>query len=413
MIRLIYRVLVWLALPAALVRLVWRAQRQPEYLRNLSERFGHSLATAGGRPIWIHAVSVGETRAAEPLIRAIQARNPGIPILLTCTTPTGRASGEQLFGRTVKQAYLPYDLPHVIRRFLRAHQPRLCVLMETELWPELILGCHKQAIPLYIVNARLSERSARRYAYASSFTSQVFNATKAIATQSQGDTERFLALGAQQVVTCGNLKFDRSAQPSDFLLAEEFRRRIGARPVLLVASTRQGEEALFLQAWQGVSRRDVLLVLVPRHPQRFGEVAKLIEQHGLHHQRRSLDEPVNPATHVWLGDSMGEMFAYFAACDVAVIGGGFLELGGQNLLEACAVGKPVIVGPHMFNFEDATRSALKAQAAMQVHSASEAIDLGLALLKEPGRLHTMGKAGRALMQAHEGATRRILETLGL
>ncbi len=413
MIRLLYRLLVCVALPGALLRVVWRARRQPEYLKNLPERFGRWTLKAGGHPIWIHAVSVGETRAAEPLIRSIQAKHPDIPILLTCTTPTGRATGEQLFGHTIRQAYLPYDLPHAVRRFLRTHQPRLGVLMETELWPELILGCQVQAIPLYIVNARLSERSARRYAYASSFTSQVLNAATAIATQSRADTERFLALGAQHVVTCGNLKFDRSAQPSDFLLAEQLRRRIGPRPVLLVASTRQGEEALFLEAWRDVSRGDVLLALVPRHPQRFDEVAKLIEHHGLSHQRRSRDGPVSASTQVWLGDSMGEMFAYYAACDMAVIGGGFLELGGQNLLEACAVGKPAIVGPHMFNFEEATRSALAAQAAVRVHSASEALNTGLALLKEPDRLRTMGEAGRALMQAHQGATQRILKVLGV
>lgn len=396
-----------------MLRLGWRARRQPEYLRNLSERFGRSRAAGGGRPIWIHAVSVGETRAAEPLIRAIQARHPGVPILLTCTTPTGRISGEQLFGDGVQQAYLPYDLPHAVHRFLRTHQPRLCILMETELWPELILGCRKQGVPVYIANARLSERSARRYGYVSSFTAQVLRATTTIATQAEADSARFQNLGAARVVTCGNLKFDRGAQPGDYLLAEKLRKYLGRRPVLLVASTRQGEEGFFLDAWRDAARRDVLMVLVPRHPQRFDEVAKLIEQRELRYQRRSHDEEVDAATEVWLGDSMGEMFAYYAASDVAVIGGGFLELGGQNLLEACAVGKPAIVGPHMFNFADATRAALEARAVMQVDTAGEAMDAALALLEEPARLRSMGEAGQALMKTHAGATQRVLEALGL
>ncbi|MFN0316013.1 MAG: 3-deoxy-D-manno-octulosonic acid transferase, partial [Burkholderiales bacterium] len=298
MTRLLYRALVWLALPGVMLRLAWRARRQPEYLKNLSERFGYSRAGGGGRPIWIHAVSVGETRAAEPLIRAIEVRHPNVPILLTCTTPTGRATGEQLYGTRVTQAYLPYDLPHAVRRFLRTHQPKLGILLETELWPELILGCQEQAIPLSIVNARLSRRSARRYGHVSSFTAQVLNATTVIAAQSQADMQRFQALGAARVVTCGNLKFDRSAQPGDYVLASKLRRYAGDRPIVLVASTRQGEENLFLEAWRDTLRRDVLMVLVPRHPQRFDEVEKLIENHGLRLQRRSHNETVHAQTQV-------------------------------------------------------------------------------------------------------------------
>ncbi len=411
--RTLYRVLFWLALPFALFRVIWRALRQPDYLKNLPERFGFAPAAYEENPIWIHAVSVGETRAAEPLIRALRAKHPNLPVLLTCTTPTGRTTGEQLFGSDVRQLYLPYDLTPAVRRFLRIHRPKMGILMETELWPELILACKAQSIPVYLINARLSERSARRYGLARSLFSTVLDAITSIGAQSESDATRLQNLGAARVSVCGNLKFDRSAAPSDFALAEAFRQRIGSRRVLLVASTRSGEEALVLDAWKQAPHDDVLLVLVPRHPQRFHEVANLIEKRALSFQRRSSNAPVHASTEVWLGDSMGEMFAFYLACDVAAIGGSFLEFGGQNLLEACAVGKPAIVGPHMFNFAEATQLALTAGAALQVTSANEAITVALELLHHPHCLQTLGEAGRTLMHAHQGATQRVLDVLGL
>lgn len=411
--RNLYRLVFWLALPFALLRLLWRARRQPAYLQHWRERFGFSDNAGITGAIWIHAVSVGETRAAEPLIRAMRTRHPELPILLTCMTPTGRETAAQLFGPEIRQCYLPYDLVPALRRFLRTHRPRMAILMETEWWPELMYACRQDRVPLFIVNARLSERSARRYAHVRSLMGDALRTAQGIAAQSADDAARLRALGAERVHVTGNLKFDRSAQPGDVQLAEIFRHRFAGRAVVLAASTRPGEEQMLLRAWTGAERGTALLIIVPRHPQRFDEVAELIRQAGLTCQRRSDEAAVASGTQAWLGDSMGEMFAYFAACDVALIGGSFLEFGGQNLLEACAVGKPVLFGPHMYNFSEASRLALQAGAARQVEDAEAAIIEALQLLRSAGARDAMGTAGRALMKTHQGATLRVLELMGL
>jgi 3-deoxy-D-manno-octulosonic-acid transferase len=242
LIRALYRVLVWLALPFAILRLLWRARLQPAYLKNLSERFGFSHGAGVERPIWIHAVSVGETRAAEPLIRAIRKRHPAVSILLTCTTPTGRTTGEQIFRGEVRQAYLPFDLPISVRRFLKQYRPKLGVLMETELWPHLIEACHDLRVPLYLVNARLSERSARRYQRLGSFASHVLRKIDTVAAQADADAQRFVSLGATNVKVCGNLKFDRGPSLSDLDLAKQFRDLVGERSVIVAATTGGLEE---------------------------------------------------------------------------------------------------------------------------------------------------------------------------
>lgn len=413
MIRILYRISCVVALPFALLRLVWRARAQPAYLKHLGERFGSGKNQSNDRPIWIHAVSVGETRAAEPLVRAIRDRHPGVPILLTCTTPTGRATAAQLFGSQVRQAYIPYDLPFAVRRFLARNHPRIALLMETELWPEMIFDCRQRQIPVHVVNARLSARSAQRYGRVTTFIAQVLECVHSVAAQSDADAQRFRQLGAANVQVCGNLKFDRGATSTDLALGESFRRQFNGRRAILAASTRAGEEELLLQAWAQLQRTDLLLVLVPRHPQRFEEVAQQVTQQGLTLQRRSANAPLDAAAAVWLGDSMGEMYAYHAACDASVIGGSFLELGGQNLLEACAVGRPVIVGPHMFNFAEATRLALNAGAALQVSNAALALSAATALVDDEPRARLMGEKGLALMAQHQGATRRVLELLNL
>jgi len=410
--RLLYRLLLWLALPLILMRLVWRGRRQPAYLRHWAERFGFVEKGSPGS-LWIHAVSVGETRAAEPLTRALRQQYPGVPVLLTCMTPTGRDTAMQLFGDAVTVNYLPYDLAPALTRFLRVHQPRLCVLMETELWPELIHQCRLHSVPVYVVNARLSERSAKRYGFAPRFIASVVAEIATIAAQSEADAGRFRALGATRVEVTGNLKFDRGPSEQDLNRGAAFRQRMGGRSTVLAASTRQGEEAPLLRAWRDSADYDAVLVVVPRHPQRFDEVAELIQQAGLSFQRRSDERPLQPGTQVWLGDSMGEMFSYFAAADVALIGGSFEPLGGQNLLEACAVGTPVVVGPHMFNFTEATQLAVQAGAALQAQSARDAMQMAIELLRDGPRCQAMGAAGRALLATHQGATQRTLRLLGV
>lgn len=411
MARLLYTLLLHLLLPFIPLRLLWRARRQREYLRHAGERFGF-YAIAVERPvIWLHAVSVGETRAAAPLIEALLARHPDHALLLTHMTPTGRATGEALFGGRVLRAYLPYDYPFAVRRFLRHFRPRIALFMETELWPNVILGCRAAGVPAWLINARLSEKSAARYRRFAGLSHAVFGTLAGVLAQTDADAVRIRELGAKHVAVSGNLKFD-VAPPADALATgAELRTRFGPRPVLLAASTREGEEALLLQALPGCDVPGLLLVIVPRHPQRFEEVAALVKNHGLKYQRRSAQETVSPDTRIVLGDTMGEMFAYYAACDLAYVGGSLLPLGGQNLIEACAIGVPVLVGPHTYNFAQATEDAIAAGAARRAIDARELMRTAATLLGDAAARERMSAAARDFAAAHRGATERTLRAL--
>jgi 3-deoxy-D-manno-octulosonic-acid transferase len=394
-----------------LLRLAWRARRQPGYLHHIPERFGFYSSPVAAPVIWLHAVSVGETRAAEPLVKALRERWPNHRLLLTHMTPTGRVTGDQVFGDTVSRCYLPYDLPWAVARFLSHVRPQLGLLLETELWPNLIHACQTRSIPLYLVNARLSERSASGYARFARLTRTTLQALAGVAAQTSADAQRLTALGASQVTVCGNLKFDRSPRPEDLELGERFRRWFGERPVLVAASTREGEEERVLAAVKLAAQTQLLTVIVPRHPQRFDAVARMIAARSLTYQRRSEGQPVASTTAVFLGDSMGELYAYYAACDLAFVGGSLLPLGGQNLLEACAVGKPVVVGPYTFNFEEATQLAIDAGAAVQVGNEEELGRAVVELLNDVERRSRMGQAGLAFMRQHQGAAQRIVAML--
>jgi len=411
--RLVYSSLLYSLMPLALVRLWWRGRRQPGYRQHIAERFGYYTVRAQRPLVWLHSVSVGETRAAEPLITALRRRWPDHDILLTHMTPTGRQTGEQVFGATVLRCYLPYDLPGAVSRFLAHFQPQLGILLETEIWPNLIHACRERSIPLFLVNARMSERSARGYARFAAFTAQTLAEIAGIAAQTLADAERLHALGASQVTVSGNLKFDRSPRAEERKLGTQFRKRFGERKVFLAASTREGEEEQVLDVLQTSSGGDMLMVIVPRHPQRFDAVARLLEQHGIAYQRRSDEQSLQPLTRFWLGDSLGEMYAYFAACDVAFVGGSLVALGGQNLLEACALGKPVLIGPHTFNFTEATQLALDAGAALRVQNPEDLARTVNTLLHDPGRREAMGQAGLELMRQHQGAAERIAALLYL
>ena len=405
---MLYNLLLLLLLPFIPLRLLWRARKQPEYLQHLGERFGF-YAIRSERPlIWIHAVSVGETRAAAPLIDALLARHPDHAILLTHMTPTGRATGESLYGERVLRAYLPYDYPFCVRRFLRHFRPRLALFMETELWPNLVTACRKQDVPTWLVNARLSEKSARRYQRFPTLSRQIFAALSGVLAQTDADARRLSALGATTAIVTGNLKFE-VVPPAE--LPVNLRKRFGARPVLLAASTREGEESLLLEQLKTCSVPNLLLVIVPRHPQRFKEVAELIEKRGPQYQRRSSEGDIAADTEVVLGVSMGEMFAYYAAADLAFIGGSLLPLGGQNLIEACAMGVPVLIGPHTFNFAQATEDAIAAGAAKRVSNAEELMLEAGKLLTTPELHQAMGQAALRFAAAHRGATERTLQEL--
>jgi 3-deoxy-D-manno-octulosonic-acid transferase len=403
-----YRLLLWLAFPFLLVRLWWRGRQEPRYRENPGERFGFYRTEPRKPVIWLHAVSLGETRAAEPLLRALQRRHPDCELLITQMTATGREAAQQLFGDSAQVAWLPYDYPSAVRRFLRRFRPRLGILMETEIWFHLVAECERFRVPLVLANARMSARSARGYAMVGPLVRGALESLSAVAAQTAGDADRLRSLGAREVEVTGNLKFDVEPGAGSESLAAQFRQRFGNRAAFLAASTREGEEELLLDALQCDPLGDAVVVIVPRHPQRFDSVAQLLNARGLKYARRSASGPLAADCGIVLGDSMGEMAAYYRACDVAFVGGSLLAYGGQNLIEACAAGVPVLVGPYTHNFAQAAESAIAAGAALRVDRAEEAVRQARSLLGDPNLRERMGKAGIAFCAAHRGATERTL-----
>lgn len=412
MTRLIYSLAWWLALPLVIGRLWLRGRKEPGYRQHLAERLGFYRLSARN-VIWVHAVSVGETRAAEPLIDALLRDYPDATILLTHMTPTGRATGQALFGKhapRVVQAYLPYDTGWMVGRFLCHFAPRICILMETEVWPNVMAQCVRHRVPVALVNARLSARSLAKAQKLSALMTEAAQAMSCVAAQTEADAARLLQLGTPNVHVTGSIKFDVTPPAEVLAKGSALRAQIGARPVLLCASTREGEEELILDALPSSGMEDVLLLLVPRHPQRFNEVAQMVEKRGLKMQRRSTlgDAAILSDVRVLLGDSMGEMFAYYAACDLAFIGGSLLPLGGQNLIEACAVGKPVLIGQHTFNFSAISEDAIAARAALRIDDAAAMIAQANRLLHADTEREVMGSKALAFAQQHRGATARTM-----
>jgi 3-deoxy-D-manno-octulosonic-acid transferase len=409
--RLIYT-LAWLGLlPVAFLYLLWRARRQPEYRRHWAERLG-MIDLPDHRPlIWLHAVSVGETQAAKPLVQALLERYPDHALLITHATPTGRATAAEIFGDRVMQAYLPYDLPWLVGAFLDRARPRVGIFMETEIWPNLFAACRARQLPIFLVNARLSERSAQGYRKLAPLTRATLACLTGVAAQTGADADRLASLGADKVVVTGNMKFDVQPPPDALDRARLLREFFPNRFVVLAASTRDGEEPLILAAFSKLAVPGLLLLIVPRHPQRFDAVAELLRRRGIDFLRRSDRRPVPPETQVLLGDSMGEMAAYYAACDVAFIGGSLLPLGGQNLIEAAAAGRPILIGPHTWNFREVSEQAIAAGAALRVQSAEELAVQVRSLFDRPEMRVGMGEAGRAFAEKHRGATARVMAML--
>jgi 3-deoxy-D-manno-octulosonic-acid transferase len=408
--RRLYSWVLWLLLPYIAWHLWARSRKQPEYLRHVGERFGRYQLQVRRPVIWLHTVSVGETRAAASLVERLLQAYPDHQLLLTHTTPTGRAESERLYGEKVWRVYLPYDYPFAVRRFLQSFRPALGVLLETEIWPNLIAACQEQQAPLLLLNARMSEKSARRYGRYPALTKQALQGLATIAAQTEADAERLRRLGAQQVAVMGNLKFDIEPPAEMLQLGQAFRQRFGVpRKVFLAASTRDGEEALLLDVLGKLEIPGGLLtVIVPRHPQRFADVAAMLEGRGLAYVRRSGEGQVPTDVSFVLGDSMGEMYAYYAACDVAFIGGSLLPFGGQNLIEACAVGRPVLVGSHTYNFAEAAQAAVEAGAAMRVQDAAELGAWLELLFGHPEQIADMGKAGKDFVARNCGAVSRAM-----
>ena len=397
------------------LKLFWRGLKQPEYRQHVGERYGFYTQPVHAPVIWVHCVSVGETRATQPLILALLAHYPSHQILITHGTPTGRDTSSQLFKQEIAsgrvlQAYLPIDTPGAAKRFLTHFNPALGLLMETEMWFHLIHQATRLQIPMALLSARLSAKSAAGYAKLGSLTRTGLQQLSLVAAQTAADAERLQALGAQHPVICGNLKFDVTPPADSAAKGAELRQLLGKdRTVFMAASTREGEESLILDAVQGT---DVLTLLVPRHPQRFAEVESLLKARGLRYVLRTeLVQPLNKDVQVVLGNSMGEMYTYYAASDFAVMGGSLQPLGGQNLIEAAAMGVPTILGPNMFNFAQVTQAAVMADAAVQLGDVAELHGMIAALTADRSKVRTMAQAAKGFTLQHRGTTERLMAAI--
>lgn len=406
--RRLYTSLLYLAVPLILARLYWRGRKAPDYRRRWNERFGFFSTLPKSGCIWIHAVSLGETRAALPLIRALQARYPQISLLITTTTPTGSRQVTEALGNTVYHVYAPYDLPGAVARFLKQSRPRLAVIMETELWPNLFRRCRAAGIPLIVANARLSERSLRGYHKLGRLTAWTLEQVTMIAAQTETDARRFRSLGAtpERVRVIGNIKYDLNLPEGLVERGRELRQTWGAeRPVLIAASTHNGEDEQILEAFARLRRTlpTLLLLLVPRHPERFPTVAGLCRRSGWQVATRSERRSSAADVDIFLGDTMGELLLFYGCADVAFVGGSLAPTGGHNVLEPALLGLPVLFGPHMFNFAEISQRLLEAEAAFRVENAQELADRAEHLFTAPALKQAAGERGRAVVAANRGA----------
>jgi len=419
MTRFLYSCLMWALAPLLWLKLLLRARREPVYGQAIAERFGYYGETAQPGALWIHAVSLGETRAIRSLIKALRLAHPDLRLLLTHGTATGRSAGVQLLRKDDVQAWLPWDTPAAVGRFLRHFQPRLGMLIDTEVWPNLSAIAQQQGIPLVLANARLSERSWRRAQRWSALAKPAFSGLSAVWAQTDEDAKHLRSLGAPVNAVMGNLKFDAVPDPQLLATGQAWRNALTARPVVLLAISREGEEAVCLKTL--LQHPDYLQQaqwwIVPRHPQRFEEVAALLQASGLPWQRRSqwvadvahLSAPQEAG--LVLGDSLAEMPFYYGVASVALLGGSFARLGGQNLIEACACACPVVMGPHTFNFKQAAQWAIDAQAGVRCTDMATAMAQALAIALDKPHQQKMAKAAQLFASSHQGAVAHCVKAL--
>jgi 3-deoxy-D-manno-octulosonic-acid transferase len=414
--RLLYTALFYLLTPFILLRLLWRSIKAPAYRQRWNERFGFYTKNYPQNVVWFHAVSVGEAEALFPLLKVLQARQPAAKLLITTTTPTGSARVQAVFGGKAEHVYLPYDMPFVIRRFLKAFKPRLAVIMETEIWPNLYEACGRQKIPLFLINARLSERSARGYRKIPSLIRPALANVSLIAAQTADDAERFVQIGAkpETVGVMGNMKFD--IEIAEETLAQGRRLKasaFGDRFVWILASTHKNEEAPFLDIYPAIKEKipELLLVIVPRHPERFNEVKNLCEERRLNAVMRTSGNPCSAETDVYIADTMGELRMLYAAADVAFIGGSLVPVGGHNLLEAAAAGVPVMFGPYMANFKEISAGILSREAARQCLSVEEIVSTIHSLYADPAQRTELANRAGAFLRENRGAIAAIAELI--
>ncbi|MBC7728397.1 MAG: 3-deoxy-D-manno-octulosonic acid transferase [Microbacteriaceae bacterium] len=423
MIRSLYSLAMRGAQPFLRRKLLRRGVAEPGYLAHVEERFGRYSQRSEGGWLWVHAVSLGETRAAAVLLKELRLLRPDLHILLTHGTATGRAEGERLLRPGDAQAWLPWDTPQAVQGFLDHFRPRLGILMETEVWPNLVDGCAQRGVPLVLANARLSDKSLRQARQLAPLSRPAYRALAAVWAQTEDDARRLARAGARVLGVFGNLKFDAAPDLAQLAQGRAWRRQSG-RPVVMFASSRDGEEQAFFRVLAenrqlleaGWARRatdpvsgQVQWLVVPRHPQRFDQVAALARQEGLTVSRRSAWAGEPQPAEVWLGDSLGEMTLYYGLADVALLGGSFEPLGGQNLIEAVAAGCPVVMGPHTFNFAEAAQLAQEAGAALRVDSLEEAVRMAVSLISNPLLHEAAAATASAFSCAHRGAAARTAE----
>ncbi len=414
--RHLYTLAMYLATPLLVLRLLARGVRSRPYHRRWPERFGFFEAPGFSGSLWVHAVSVGEVNAAEPLIKALQRDYPNAPLVITTVTPTGTARVHQLFGDSVFHVYLPYDLPFAVSGFLQRTRPRLALIVETEIWPNLYFACRRRGIPLMIVNARLSERSLRGYLPMRGIVRSALRCVRQIAAQSRTDAARYRLLGAdpQQLLVTGNMKFDMPIPHGAVAEGAAMREHWGPRrPVWMAASTHEGEELAVLEAHLQVLQRlpDALLLLAPRHPERFRLVEHSVRSLGFAVGTRSADGVPSAAHQVFLIDAMGQLMPFFAAAEVAFVGGSLVPIGGHNVLEPAALSTPVLVGPHTFNFEEITRSLIDQGGAERVADNQQLGHDVLQLLRDPDKRQRMGCAAQQVFERERGAVGRIMQLI--
>jgi len=416
--RWLYTAILRLIFPLIWLRLWLRGRHAPEYRLRWHERMGITRQPrALSRPLWLHAVSVGETLAAQPLVAAIRVAYPELTLLITTMTPTGSERVRAIWGDAVSHVYAPYDYPGAIARFLRHWQPCALVVMETELWPNTLAAARRQGLPVLLANARLSERSARGYAKAGALTREMMQNLSIVAAQDQAAASRFCALGvpSARVVVTGSLKFDITISVGQTALAQAWREQhaLLGRPVWVAASTHPGEDEPVLAAHALLRQHlpDALLILVPRHPERFQGVAELIDATGLRYARRSTQAPVQADTAVWLGDSMGELMSWLALAQAAFVGGSLVPRGGHNALEPLALGVPALTGPHDFNFASINAELSAAGALQTVQDAAALADALYALMTDSELAQARREAGLRVIAANQGAVARQLALL--
>ena len=418
MSRIIYSAIFYLLTPIILLRLLYRALKAPAYKKRWAERFGFPVyAESTADFIWLHAVSVGETLAAVPLVKTLQEKYPQHRLMVTCMTPTGSERIKAAFGDSVDHSYMPYDTPDAVARFLNRLKPKMLIIMETELWPNTIAACQSRDIPVILANGRLSARSAAAYQSISSLVQPMLSGISAVAAQHKDDGDRFIRLGLppSALEVTGNIKFDlsldRDVQDRAAVLSEQWHCG-NNRPVFLAASTHRGEDEIILQSFGQIKQQidNALLVLVPRHPERFNQVGELCTSAGFTLARRSAGDKVEAAD-VLLGDTMGELMVFFGACDVAFVGGSLVATGGHNMIEPAAWGVPVLTGPHLFNFTEASQLLLAADGMLVCNDAAELAEQCISLMGNKGRRQEVGNAARLVAEANRGALDKLMSVI--